>query len=71
MLGWTQRELAERAGVNVGTVGIVERVDSPLNNVSREKIQQTLEQAGILFIPETEEVGDGVCFAKPRSKRDE
>jgi transcriptional regulator with XRE-family HTH domain len=42
MLDWSQKELARRAGIAASTLNRVERDNSPLNDVSRVKIQEAL-----------------------------
>jgi transcriptional regulator with XRE-family HTH domain len=70
LLGWSQSELAFRAGLSVPTVRRVEAGSGPrVSDEAREKLQQALEAAGIEFIEENSG-GAGVRFEKPkRSKR--
>jgi DNA-binding XRE family transcriptional regulator len=57
LLGWTQKTLADKAGVALRTVQDFEaRRRTPLN-VVRATIKQTFEQNGIEFLS-----GDGVRF---------
>jgi transcriptional regulator with XRE-family HTH domain len=70
LLGMSQLELAKEAGVNAGTLSIVERTDEPRNSVSRDKVQQALEEKlGIEFLAETESSGDGIRYMLPFAKR--
>lgn len=64
MLGWSQGQLAEAAGVSRATVVDFERgVRVPhRNNLSA--IRRALETAGIIFIPENGG-GLGIRFGKP------
>jgi transcriptional regulator with XRE-family HTH domain len=55
LLGWSQTELAEHAGLSLPTVKRVERESGEGPNVSddaREKLRKALEKAGVEFIPE-------------------
>ena len=70
LLGWSQTELAARAGLSLPTVKRVEGAFGP--NVSEEarlRLQQALEAAGLEFLEENG-AGQGVRFRKSRrSKR--
>ena len=70
LLGWSQTELASRAGLSLPTVKRVEGGFGP--NVSEEarlKLQHALEAAGLEFLDEND-AGLGVRFRKSRhSKR--
>ncbi len=52
LLGWSQSELAQRAGVGLATLQRLEQSQSILkgNYATILKIQSVLEQAGISFI---------------------
>jgi transcriptional regulator with XRE-family HTH domain len=55
LLGWSQTELAKRAGLSLPTVKRVEREDGDGPSVSEEarnKLRITLEKAGVEFIAE-------------------
>ncbi len=55
LLGWSQTELAKRAGLSLPTVKRVEREDGDGPNVSEEartKLRIALEKAGVEFIAE-------------------
>jgi len=70
LLGWSQTELAEHAGLSLPTVKRVERESGDGPNVSdeaREKLRKALEKAGIEFIAENGG-GAGVRL-KRRTKR--
>jgi len=67
LLGWSQSELAEQAGLSLPTVKRVEREGGDGPNVSEEarnKIRTALEKAGVEFIPENGG-GPGVRLRKP------
>lgn len=53
-LGWTQEDLAAKAGVNKRTVSRYER---GLVVTRRKVVRETLEAAGIRFVP------DGIVFS--------
>ncbi len=63
-LGWSAKELAERAGVHRTTVQRVERHQGPLrgNVDSLHKIEEALEGAGIVF--HTITGCPGLCLGK-------
>lgn len=67
-MDWTQRQLAEAARVGLSTVkGFEGRASAPMGNNLRA-IQEALESAGIVFIPE-DGGGAGVRL-KDRAKGD-
>jgi transcriptional regulator with XRE-family HTH domain len=71
LLGWSQTELAEHAGLSLPTVKRVERESGDGPNVSaeaREKLRKALERAGVEFIAENGG-GAGVRLKKRAGKR--
>lgn len=70
LLGLSQREVAERAGVAASTLHAVERDNHPRNDASRQRIQETLEGAGIEFIPAAGDRGSGVMYARRSQELD-
>jgi transcriptional regulator with XRE-family HTH domain len=69
LLGWSQSELAERAGLSVPTVKRVEAGKGPrVSDLAREKLRTALENAGVEFIDENGG-GSGVRLRKRTSKR--
>jgi transcriptional regulator with XRE-family HTH domain len=70
LLGWSQTELASRAGLSLPTVKRLEAGFGPrVSDEARAKLQRALEAAGIDFI-EDNGGGAGVRFRKSRhSKR--
>jgi predicted transcriptional regulator len=69
LLGWSQTELASRAGLSLPTVKRVEGEFGPrVSGEARVKLQMALEAAGIEFIDENGG-GPGVRLRKPRRKR--
>jgi transcriptional regulator with XRE-family HTH domain len=66
LLGWSQSELAARAGLSLPTVKRLEADFGPrVSDEARVKLQLTIEAAGIEFIGE-DGGGAGVRFRKPR-----
>jgi transcriptional regulator with XRE-family HTH domain len=69
LLGWSQTELASRAGLSLPTVKRVEAGLGPrVSAEARAKLQKALEAAGIEFIDENGG-GPGVRLKKPHKKR--
>ena len=70
LLGWSQTELASRAGLSLPTVKRVEGGFGPnVSDEARSKLQQALEAAGLEFLEENG-AGQGVRFRKSKhSKR--
>jgi transcriptional regulator with XRE-family HTH domain len=70
LLGWSQTELASRAGLSLPTVKRVEGGFGPkVSEEARLRLQQALEAAGLEFLEENG-AGLGVRFRKSsRSKR--
>jgi len=71
LLGWSQTQLAERAGLSLPTVKRAERESGDGPNVSdeaREKLRRALEKAGVEFIAENGG-GAGVRLKKRTGKR--
>ena len=66
LLGWSQTELASRAGLSLPTVKRLEAGFGPrVSDEARAKLQRALEAAGIDFI-EDNGGGAGVRFRKSR-----
>jgi transcriptional regulator with XRE-family HTH domain len=65
LLGWSQTELASRAGLSLPTVKRVEGGFGPkVSEMARERLQHALEAAGIEFLEENG-AGIGVRYRKP------
>lgn len=65
LINWTQPELADRAGLGLGTIQRMEKLGtgrSSVDNVSA--VQRALETAGVIFIPRNGG-GAGVRLAQP------
>ena len=67
LLGWSQADLGEAAGLGRVTVPRIEAVDGELGGRSktRAKIRTALEKAGIEFLDD----GQGVRLKPPKAKR--
>ena len=65
LLNMTQRELATKSGVSLGTVINFETGERQTIRAVMESIRKALEDAGVEFIPENGG-GLGVRFAKRR-----
>jgi transcriptional regulator with XRE-family HTH domain len=69
LLGWSQSELAERAGLSLPTVKRLEGGFGPrVSDDAQIKLQKAIESAGIEFIDENGG-GLGVRFKKPRKQK--
>ena len=69
LLGWSQTELAERAGLSLPTVKRVEAGAGPrVSDTARKKLRRTLETAGVEFIEENGG-GPGVRLRKRQQKK--
>jgi transcriptional regulator with XRE-family HTH domain len=69
LLGWSQTELAERAGLSLPTVKRVESGTGPrVSNEAQTKLQRALESAGVEFIDENGG-GPGVRLRKRQPKK--
>ena len=69
LLGLTQADLAERAGVSARTVVNWESHAREPIPVTLAAIQRTLEQLGIIFLNEDRAGGPGLRLAKRRTRR--
>ena len=68
LLGWSQSDLAERAGLSLPTVKRVETKTGPrVSDQARAKLQRALEVAGIEFIEENGG-GPGVRLRRRQQK---
>jgi transcriptional regulator with XRE-family HTH domain len=69
LLGWTQEELAARAGVSRGTVRGFENGRHELLRGSATVIRGALEAAGVILLDADGEAGPGVRLRTDRSRR--
>jgi predicted transcriptional regulator len=67
LLRWSAQKLADESGVSWKTIQRMESQDGVPSATARnvDKIQHTLEEAGVIFIDEDEE-GPGVRLRKSR-----
>jgi len=69
LLGWSQSELAARAGLSLPTVKRLEGGFGPnVSDAARTKLQRAIEAAGVEFIDENGG-GPGVRLRKPSHTR--
>jgi transcriptional regulator with XRE-family HTH domain len=69
LLDWSRKDLAERAGISIGTVFAFESAAADTKTSTVLKLQKTLAQAGIEFIDEHEGKGEGVRFRIPKGRK--
>lgn len=60
MLGWSQQELASKSKVGRTTIFRIERGEDDSNNASRARLQTTLEENGVEFLPPEGGRGEGI-----------
>jgi len=67
LLGWNQYRLAEASGLAIATIRRMEGDRGPLRSSAENvlKVQQALEDAGVIFIDQNEESGPGVRLKNP------
>jgi transcriptional regulator with XRE-family HTH domain len=69
LLGWSQSDLAQRAGLSLPTVKRVESGTGPrVSDEAQNKLQRALESAGVEFIDENGG-GPGVRLRKRQQKK--
>lgn len=66
LLGWSQEELATKAGIGLSTVRDVESQRRQLDTAAATEICRTLENAGVEFVPGSSQAGPGVRFVAGR-----
>jgi transcriptional regulator with XRE-family HTH domain len=69
LLDWRQEDLAKASGVGTATIRRMEKSRHAITGyaLTLVRIQQALEEAGILFIDEDEGGGYGLRLAKNKS----
>jgi len=67
LVGLSQHELADRAGVGIATIRRIEAAIDEITGSAQtlSRIQRALEAAGIVFIDQDEGSGPGVRLRKP------
>jgi transcriptional regulator with XRE-family HTH domain len=69
LLGWSQTELALKAGLSVPTIKRLEAGFGPhVSDEARTRVQKTIETAGVKFIAEN---GGGAGIRFRRAKKDD
>jgi transcriptional regulator with XRE-family HTH domain len=70
LLEWSQGDLALKAHVSIVTIKRLEAKGGPLRArpETLEKIQKALKEAGVTFTY-SDEVGPGVAYKRPRTKK--
>ncbi len=70
LLGWSQSQLAEASSVGLSTIRRMEGSDGSLRGTAENvwKVQQALEDAGVIFIDADEE-GPGVRLKRDQAGR--
>ncbi len=68
LLDWNQERLAEKSGVGIATIRRIEAQSGRIRATSDTVwgLQSALEGAGIIFIPEEDDLGPGVRLARAR-----
>ena len=69
LVGWSQTRLAEASGLALSTIKRMESERGPMRSSAENvlKVQQALEDAGVILIDEDEE-GPGVRLRKSRDQ---
>ena len=66
LLGWLQKDVADRTGLNLQTIKRMETLGTGRSSVDNVlAVQRTFEVAGVQFIPENGG-GAGVRMARPK-----
>jgi len=68
LVGMSQPELARRSGSSLSSVVRIEGGAGKHNEATREKLVETLQRAGVRFIPTSLEEGAGVRWASPEAE---
>lgn len=66
LVGWSQARLAEASGLALSTIKRMEASEDLLRGTAENvwKVEQALENAGVAFIDEDEELGPGIRLRK-------
>lgn len=66
LLGWSQPQLAAASGVSLPTIVRMEGAAGPGRSSAAnvDAVRQSLEKAGVIFIPEDDGAGPGVRLKK-------
>ncbi|MEI4480956.1 MULTISPECIES: helix-turn-helix transcriptional regulator [unclassified Phyllobacterium] len=63
LLGWSQQELADAAGVGRATIADFETGKRTPYARTIEEMQRALESAGVVFLESDQAMGEGVRFS--------
>ena len=71
LLGWRQEDLSKASGVGTATIHRIEKSNRPVTGYASTivRIQDALEDAGVLFIDDDEAAGIGLRLSKRRGRR--
>ena len=71
ILGWRQQDLSKASGVGTATIHRIEKSNQPVTGYASTivRIQDALEDAGVLFIDDDETAGIGLRLTKKRGRR--
>jgi transcriptional regulator with XRE-family HTH domain len=69
LLGFSQEKLAKLAGVARNSLSRLEAGTGDTKLGTLERLMRVLEAAGVRFLPETEEEGEGVRLRKTRGHK--
>ncbi|WP_342629775.1 helix-turn-helix domain-containing protein [Nguyenibacter vanlangensis] len=65
LLGWSQQQLADRAILSRNAVAKLERGEVDPRASTVEAVRRILEQHGVIFVPASGRIGEGVRAATP------
>jgi len=66
LVGLTQEELANRAGISRQMLARIEAAGSGIQVAAVEKVRKALQREGVEFLPSTPDHGPGVAMKKRR-----
>ena len=71
ILGWRQEDLSKASGVGTATIHRIEKSNHPVTGYASTivRIQEALEDAGVLFIDDDETAGIGLRLTKKRKRQ--
>ena len=71
ILGWRQEDLSKASGVGTATIHRIEKSNQPVTGYASTivRIQEALEDAGVLFIDADDAAGVGLRLTKKRKRK--
>jgi transcriptional regulator with XRE-family HTH domain len=66
LVGWSQRELAQRTGLDVNTIKGFEQGRSNPTRSTLIALRKAFSEAGVVFLDADDGRGEGVRFRKPQ-----